>query len=280
MSRRAKNKKYDFTLIDIDVEKINATYGIGKETKVVSEDTKNVTKITDLNVVKGQPELISFLDESKKVHNCHVSMIDFNSKMNVILLRYHCFWCRNPFDTYPIGCPIRYIPNKLEKRYHSQITRDIYTIRENITSKRLCIIEKSTKSEIKKDKAMDQEEKEQEKKRSSEYIGLKMGEIYETDGVFCSFNCCKSWINDNKTKPNYSLSEMLLIKMYNAMMGTKNVSIVPAPHWRVLEQYGGHLNIIKFREGFNKVEYKMHGQTRPIPKCISLGTLYEENIKF
>jgi hypothetical protein len=277
MSRR--NKKYDFTLIDIDVTKIHLVYGIKPEQELLSNDNKpitNVTKISELNAVKGQPELVSFLDESKKVHNCHVSMIDFNSKKEVNLLRYHCFWCRNPFDTHPIGCPVRYIANRIEKRYHSQITRDIYTIKENITHKKREIILQN----IEKEKQERKEPLNSENEETKEQIGVKLAEIYETDGVFCSFNCCQAWILDNKTNPLYSLSTMLLAKMYNSIMGTKNASIPPAPHWRILKQYGGHLNILKFREGFNKVDYKSHGCIASIPKCISMGILYEENIKF
>ena len=64
------------------------------------------------------------------------------------------------------------------------------------------------------------------------------------------------------------------------MMGTKMVVIGPSPHWRVLEQYGGHLNIIKFREGFNKIDYECHGNTKQAPRFLALGTLFEEKIKF
>jgi len=49
---------------------------------------------------------------------------------------------------------------------------------------------------------------------------------------------------------------MLLLKMYNDLMGTKNIVITPTPHWRTLEQYGGNLNILQFRESFNKIEYE------------------------
>ena len=116
--------------------------------------------------------------------------------------------------------------------------------------------------------------------KESEQLSLKFGEYYETDGVFCSFNCCQSWINDNKHNRMYDSSTMLLLKLYNTIMGTRMIVISPAPHWRVLETYGGHLNIIKFREGYNKMDYECHGNTKPLPIFLPLGTLFEEKIKF
>jgi hypothetical protein len=256
--RILKKSKYSFTLVGVNTNRINTRYGI-ENTPSSSNDDKassHTTKLTELNTDKGTPEVISFLDESKKLHVCHVSMIDFKSRMDVNLLRYHCFWCTHPFESRPLGCPIKYNPSQAEKKYYSHISRDTYTIKENITQKR---------SELLK---------------NNEHISLKEAEYYETDGVFCSFNCCQSWINDNKHNRLYDLSSTLLIKMYNAMMGTKMIVIGPAPHWRVLEQYGGHLNIIKFREGFNKIEYECHGNTKTVPKFVPLGSLFEEKIKF
>ena len=253
-----KKSKYVFTLKDVNISRINITYGIETSSTVINDDKPlaKTTKLTELNTDKGTPEVISFLDESKKPHTCHVSMIDFHSRMDVNLLRYNCFWCNHPFDTRPIGCPIKYIPSKAEKKYHSHISRDTYTIKESITEKRRTLIDKN------------------------DQISVKIGEYYETDGVFCSFNCCQAWINNNKHDRLYDLSSTLLAKMYNSIMGTKTIVIGPAPHWRVLEQYGGHLNIIKFRDGFNKIDYECHGNTKPIPIFAPMGMLFEEKIKF
>ena len=258
MAGHIKKSKYMFTLVGVNASRINNTYGI-ENREIYPVDDKNftnTTKLTELNTDKGTPEVISFLDESKKLHTCHVSMIDFQSRMDVNLLRYHCFWCSHPFDTRPIGCPIKYVSSQAEKKYHSHISRGTYTIKENITQKRRVITQ------------------------VNDQISLKLGEYYETDGVFCSFNCCQAWIDDNKHNRTYDLSSTLLMKMYNSIMGTKMIVIGPAPHWRLLEQYGGHLNIIKFRDGFNKVDYECHGNTKSVPKFLAIGTLFEEKIKF
>jgi len=255
MSKRSKGK-YMIVLKNINIDKVNFKYGIhlSKE-EIVVDDPEITTKLSELNVEKGTPIMISFLDESKRSHVCNVSMVDFKSKMNINLLRYHCFWCKNPFETKPIGCPVNYVSSQAIKKYHSHISKDTYTIKENITF--------SKKNNL-----------------CDDNITLNITEYYETDGVFCSFNCCKAYVTDNKSSRLYDKSEMLLTKMYNEMTGTKLTTINPAPHWRILEQYGGHLNIIQFRESFNNIDYECHGNTKPIPNFLPLGTLFEEKIKF
>jgi hypothetical protein len=250
-----KSSKYTFTLTNIDIVKVHKKYNLRENNENCVKQEKCTTKLTDLNNDKCTPEIISFLDEAKKSHTCYVSMIDFSSKMNINLLRYHCFWCKHPFETQPIGCPINYVSPQAVKKYHSHISKELYTIKENITCNR-------------------------KNKINNDNIYLNFDEYYETDGVFCSFNCCKSYILNNKHDRMYDHSEMLLTKMYNELLKTKNVTINSAPHWRLLEQYGGHLNIIQFRDSFNNIDYEFHGQTKKLPNFLAVGTMYEEKIKF
>lgn len=313
MSKRVRKSKYTFTLKNIDMEKLNKTYKFfmskqsiesleldteSSQTDSETEDDimdihlenkldklikpekaekpyKNTTKISDLNNTSGAHDIISFIDESKRIHNCYVSMIDFKSLTDIKLLKYNCFWCRHSFDTKPIGCPIKYIPNQIEKKYYSHISRDTYTIKENITNKKAeYISEKISTAEIpvNTDKNIVTDNNTQ--------ILLKKGGYYETDGIFCSFNCCQAWIDDNKHCRLYDLSCFLLKKLYNEIMNVKSSIIDPAPSWRLLENYGGHLTILKFREGFNKIEYKYHGNTNEIGHFLPISFLYGENIKF
>ena len=123
MNKRQKNSKYFFKLKDIDVSKVLHKYGINMVKKDNEErEPADTTKLSELNTEKGTPEVISFLDESKRAHLCKVSMIDFESKMNVNLLRYNCFWCKHPFNSRPIGCPVKYVSSQAVKTYHSHIS--------------------------------------------------------------------------------------------------------------------------------------------------------------
>lgn len=253
---KPKPSKYNFSLTDLNICHIHIKYGIsmGENTSMIVDNPNVTTKLTELH--KNTPEVVSFLDESKRPRSCHVSMIDFTSKKEVNMMRYNCFWCKNTFDNQPIGCPTKYVSNQVFRKYHSHISKDTYTIKENITTERMKLLD------------------------TDKFIPMQMGEYYETDGIFCSFNCCQSYINDNKHIRIYDNSNMLLVKMYNDLMGTKSSVITPAPHWRTLEHYGGTLNIVQFRDSFNKIEYEYHGITKNVPNFLPLGMLYEGKIKF
>ena len=112
-------------------------------------------------------------------------------------------------------------------------------------------------------------------------IVLEAKTYYETDGIFCSFNCCYSWIQENKHNSLYNLSETLLLKMYNDFTGTIDLVPVKAPHWRNLKEYGGTLSIDEFRRGFNKMEIQNHGIMKNIfPVYKTISHLYEKKIRF
>lgn len=254
-------RKYIFTLVGVNINKADQKYGIAPSTLLAEDDTNptNTTKIDDLDIIKRTPEIISFLDESKRLRKCTVSMIDFQNNRHVGEgKKYKCFWDRDaiPKNIQPIGCPIKYVPNKATKSYHSEISKEKYTIVENVTDKKAKKLEK----------------------KNDPRITIEQKNYYQTDGIFCSFNCCMAYIQapENKHNPLYRHSESLLLKMYNDLNPEeKMIEIVPAPHWRTLQEFGGHLDIEHFRESFNKVSYVDHGIV-----CVSIGRLYEDQLKF
>jgi len=253
--------KYVFVLNGVNIDKVDQKYGIVPATVLVEDDIPtNTTKIDELDIVKRTPEIISFLDESKRMRKCTVSMIDFQSQqlVNQAKKRYKCFWDRNtiPDNVQPIGCPIKFVASKATKSYHSEISKENYTIVENVTDK------KARNLDQKKDPRISVEQK----------------SYYQTDGIFCSFNCCMAHIQapENKHNSLYRHSESLLLKMYKDLNpDDAMIEIVPAPNWRTLEEFGGHLTIEQFRESFNKVNYVDHGII-----CLSIGRIYEDQLKF
>lgn len=252
------NKKYIFTICGIHSENIDRRYNITLVSNLTDKDhipSTRVTKITDLANDKRTPDIISFLDESKRLHKCIVSMVNYTRHENVRMLDYNCFWDRHSFRTTTIGCPIKYVASQAVKNYYSEISRDRYTIKENITS---------AKRESISDTRLD----------------IDVKDYYETDGAFCSFNCCMAYIRDNKHNPFYIDSESLLLKIYVDMYGITLDLIECAPHWRLLKEYGGHMTIEEFRKTFNKMEYDYHGHVRQLPKFHPIGTIFEECIKF
>jgi hypothetical protein len=253
-----KHGKFSFTLNNIDTVNIETVYNLNinsfnKEEQNFVENENKTTKLSDLN--KDTNFFMSFLDETKNSHNCNISMIDINNiNINNANTIYSCYWCKNTFDNYSLGCPIRYVPRQCVKTYYSNISKDFYKIKEDITE--------SKYNSLKKD---------------CEY-SLK-DSYYETDGIFCSFNCCKSYINDNKHQKIYNLSSCLLNKMYKDITGEYCKNIVEAPHWRTLKEYGGHLDIDDFRNGFNKITYTPHGSIKNL-NIKPVVNLYEEKILF
>jgi hypothetical protein len=252
---RTRRTKYTFSLFGVNMNKINKIYNIAISSNIARQELlpENITKISDLYTEKHVcDDFFSFLDESKHYHKCLISMIDMSSKEKIS--RYNCFWDRNSFTTSPIGCPIRYIPSQAIKTYYSEISKDLYIIKENITN----------------------EKKQSIVANNDSRITIQENEYYECDGVFCSFNCVLAFIKDNIHNSMYAYSEMLLIKMYNDIYKTNINKIEPATTWRLLQEYGGTINIEKFRESFNKIDYEPHG----IIHQKSIGKIFEEHLKF
>ncbi len=254
-----KRSKTIFILKINNIDELDKKYGFTK-----SEDNNiiktQITNINELSTIKVD-EFFSFFDESKKIHKCNICMIDKNR--NTLLQNktdMSCFWCRHQFNTIPIGCPIKYISPQFVKQYYSEITKDKYTIKENITRNKY----KNRDELIKKDK---------NNKFSDSYY-------YETDGIFCSFNCCLAFINDNYRNNLYSDSKFLLAKIYMELFDHE-FNIKPAFSWRLLKQYGGEMSIEEFRDNLYKINYEdIHNSVKDLPKQYSIGSLYEEKIKF
>lgn len=247
MAEKTKKKsKYTFVLKNIDIDKICNLYNI-KKINVKKKEKSETTKISNLNT-----NCVSFLDKSKQNIKTTISMIDFQTNKEIQNNDYCCFWCKHEFDSNPIGCPIKYLEYKANKEYNSIMSKEKHVIQQNIT-------------------------KDEYKELNSENI-IKGG-YYLTDGVFCSFNCCKSWIIDNNFKKIYEDSESLLLKLYREFndISIFDIKITPAPSWRILKKYGGFKTIEEFRSELNCIDYTYHGTINPM---VSIQHLYQEHLKF
>lgn len=257
-----KSGKYLFSLRGVNISKVEQQYGIGiMDTEEVEHGQipMHSTDINDLVTVKRTPDIISFLDESKRLRKCTVSMVDFRTGEEIKQGKEsdcRCFWDHHdiPQDIQAIGCPINYVPPKITKKYFSEIGQDNYSISEQVTIK----------------KANDV------KTRGNTRLSVNIQNYYETDGVFCSFNCCMKYIDANRHNPIYNNSENLLLMMYNTLHTNSTEEIAMAPDIRKLIGYGGNMTIDQYRESFNSIEYKYYG----ILKCVPVGHIYEKRIKF
>jgi hypothetical protein len=222
--------------------------------------TGNKTRLQDLQLHNRQEiNHFSFLDESKKDHECVVTMKKYISQETLPdTTQVHCFWCRHSFPYKPIGCPIQYIPHRIIKKYHSEITKEMYTLRENVTSTQLKQLEVD----------------------GSSHIQIQNRDYYLIDGMFCSFNCCLAFIKMNSNEPLYSNSENYLNKMYYDIFGITAAPLLPAPSWRLLKDYGGHMTIEDFRKNFYKVDFfDIDNIICPFPNSKPIGFLFEKQVR-
>lgn len=267
-SRRESKRTYVFTLKHINIDKVEQKYGIVLESNL--EDDTFIPELTTRIDELGIPSFISFIDETKKQVKCSISMIDYNRKIPVDKESWYvCFWCRIgiPENITPLGCPLRFIPHQITKTYHSEISKDVYSIKECVSDSRFTQLKELQDSRIK----------------------LENNAFYLSDGAFCSYNCCASFIDDNEWDQFYRDSEKLLLKHYNEHNEEKIDFIERAPHWRQRRCYGGLLTDEQYKESFNRIEYIYHGRFSRIrqlkgtgneQKLIPTGLLFEEKLKF
>ena len=70
-----KSDKYIFSLIGVNTEKVNQMYGISLVSNICNQSEQpNTTKIVDLVVEKTSHGIISFIDETKHLRKCNVSI--------------------------------------------------------------------------------------------------------------------------------------------------------------------------------------------------------------
>jgi hypothetical protein len=250
--------KFTFTLKNIDVDKINKLYNLNITSNLQTNETnlENTTKLSDLTLNNDEKEMHSFLEN--KDDKMIVTMIDYISldkipdKTDV-----KCFWCRHSFDCYPLGCPLKYVSSQLEKTYFSDITKDKYTIKENISRDKRNFFQKNINPKI----------------------NILEREYYEVDGFFCSFNCCLAFINENKNDSLYKHSKNLLKKIYFDIFKIYPNNFHPSPSWRLLKDYGGKLSIEEFRKSFNKIEFVNMGLLRNSLKFRMCSLIFNEKNK-
>lgn len=228
------SKKYTFVLKNIDVAAIDTKYNIMVP---VLMDTVSIpehaTKIDDITSIQA-PQFDYF----------KITMYD--SIIQKSIQKTCCFWDTEPFEGQPLGCPIKYVHKKMIIEYTSDVTKEKYTVVQNIPT----VFE--------------------EKYNSIE-------DYYITDGCFCSVNCILAFILDNIHNPKYVKSEYLLYHMYKKIkcdsVGTIDATIHPAPSRRLLKKFGGSMDIQTFRE--NNIHINDEYYIKHIPRIVPIGAVFE-----
>jgi len=251
-------KKFTFTIENIDHTNLDELYELTIQSNFDSKPIQS-TDITHLDGIDDERKYFSYLDESKRERRCLLTMVNLIGNVLGMSTSNECFWCRHPFPYIPIGCPIKYLPTKINKKYFNKITEEYYLLRGYISTK--------DKEKLKK-------------MNTDDIVTVENTKCFLVDGTFCSFNCCKAFINDNKKNPIYSRSNNLLSYMYKIIFNCEN-KIKPADHWRLLSKVGGSLSIEQFRNNFYKITHEdLNNIITEIPNMKIISHLYEQHIKF
>lgn len=252
------------TLKHLNIEEIHNKYQIAEiyKNKKSSDDIPNTQKqksqVVDVHI--SNDNIYSYVDDSKKKHDCMFTMKDYLSKKELNSKNLNCFWCRHKFRSTPIGAPIEYVSNRIHKQYLNEYTKSSYAFSEHFTNEKLNI---SSHNHNKNNFKVEKEKR----------------DFYYVDGVFCSFNCTKAFIMENKKNSLYSNSISLLHKIYLDLFPDMKLEIIPAPSWRLLKEYGGDLTIEEFRKNFNKDVYEKKDIIKELPSFKSIGYVFEKQIK-
>jgi hypothetical protein len=117
-----------------------------------------------------------------------------------------------------------------------------------------------------------------EEKTKAAGLDCETNDFFETEGYFCSFPCCKAYILDQQGNSKYKDSATLLTLLYLKIYGS-SPTFPCAPTWKILKDYGGHLNISEFRSSFGRLEYEPTVNTRRPYMYSSSQYISEKKIK-
>lgn len=235
--------KHTFVLKNIDSLEVDLKYNLVSTPLIdTSQPPPETTTITNL----AQPHIAR---ASKPILDDHSIVSMETSICSRTLQAAYCFWCRHSFTTPPIGCPVTYHPKQSSKLCTSEITKEKYITHHNIPFYETHDVHDTVAH-------------------------------YETDGVFCSFNCCLAFIQDQQHDARYIASRELLYHYYITTQHTKQ-QLHPAPHWRLLQDYGGNLTIDEFRKSFSANTFTPKDLTiSTYPQVYPIGHIYEKNYIF
>ncbi len=236
-----KRGQYVFVLEGIDfIEIIDENYGVKKEAENINEsvidfDDQTIEYDHKTTDLKLEQKTCTFYDINKNKIHMWLTMSDFVDQKHLPLTTDKpCWWCRHSFNSCPMGIPIRYYPD-VQKGQH---TEPIQTFL---------------------------------KKRN---LPTTTSDYFETEGIFCSFPCCKAYILDNRFNSRYKKSLTLLSLLYYKLYD-KYIDIPRAPSWKLLEEWGGSMNIEKFKNSFGKFVYQVTPNIKR-PFLFTTGTYIEE----
>lgn len=171
---------------------------------------------------------------NSKVWTC---MYDYIGKALPIYTDKPCWWCKEAFETSPLGLPIKYICYNKSNKKHNMVKKTLKEL--NINSEEC--------------------------------------DYYITEGIFCSFPCMKKYLSNNSKNIKYKECSTLISSLYLSLnTDCKVIPYIPeAGDWKIIDKWGGHLTIQQFRSSFCNFTYNITGNTKR-PYMFPSGIQVEE----
>ncbi len=238
-------KKPKFVILDEENQYAEQISQINNEVLDTNKDLNNSTSLIEvenkfeklkLSAIQRNPDFI--LKHGEKKINVYSGLVDYKTRQKLpeqtnIL----CFWCKHPFNTHPIGIPVKYHPSYVVSSLLSERTGEPVVYKEYITMKERKRLAEEGLDSLKET--------------------LVVQEYFETDGNFCSFNCAIAFFR-NTNKFLYRESYSLIKRLYYLMTGEHIHYIKEAKPWQLLRPFGGPLSIEEFRD--QTIQFKTTGQ--------------------
>jgi len=160
-----------------------------------------------------------FMNHYKNQSRMYAVMIDVTQNGALPRMTHKpCWWCRSSFTSIPVGCPLKYNKNTPG----------------TLDSKRF-----------------------EEYLKSINIVSDGTNDFFETEGLFCTLSCAKSYALEQLQKtssPKYKDS-LTLLNLIQYKVSNVHTEIPSAPSWKMIDEWGGHLTPREFRESFGLVEY-------------------------
>lgn len=228
-----------------------------------NETNVNYTSINKLNFTSliTEPTLTFIQKDKFKLYNYNIMLDTQCEKFLNNESKIPCYYCRRKFDFVKLGIPIKYYPSiYIIVDNNSQTSKYSFNYKENTVR-----LNKSEKERIlnilQKNKDIILENKEHK---------IITRNFFETDGIFCSFNCMVSYIEENSYNPLYQNSYSLIYLMYKQIFGEyPSQSFIRSPSWKLRKEYGGPLD---------DDDYNKYIQSIPIVESKLINTI-KNNIR-
>lgn len=232
--------------------------------------------VQSINFVSGQedaphPRFVTFFNTFRSDATCHITMVDAmtgrplpdRTPTGEVILdvdRLVCRWCTmtigEPETRLPVGVPVDWVAPQRIHSYQSEVSRDVFTIKENICSASLP----------------------QGEAFGGGVVQSRPGH-FKCRWAFCSMNCVLAFALENQHAAEYSRSVSLTHRLYAQLFPEKKDKLLPSHHWSTLKKHGGFLTTEAFMMRIGHVVYLERGNVE-LPIFKTYGTMVEEKICF